>query len=685
MLKILSKMGIATVDSYRGAQIVEAIGLAPEVIDLCFAGVVSTIGGLGWEALGADALAVHAAAELTNPGYYRDMKGGSEHHTHNKEAVDALHAASVARALDDMASAHLLQKALAGGNDEAYAAFATKVNTRPLTELRDLLDLKPAGPAVPLEEVEPAASIVQRFSTGAMSHGSLSREAHETLAQAMNLIGGKSNCGEGGEEPSRYRTRGLGRDDKNSRIKQIASGRFGVTPEYCAFADELQIKVAQGSKPGEGGQLPGHKVSGEIARLRHTQPNVTLISPPPHHDIYSIEDLAQLIFDLKQVNAFADVSVKLVAVEGVGTIAAGVVKALADVVQISGFNGGTGASPLSSIKHAGMPWELGLAETQAVLIENGLRSRVRVRVDGGFMTGRDVLIAAFLGADEYSFGTAAMIAEGCIMLRACHRDTCNVGVATQRPHLRAKFTGTPEGVAAYMLFVAEELRELLASLGLRSVDDAIGRVECLTMRDGLDERAASVDLTPLITPPEDPAAPRRYEAGIALQRPRSELGDRLNTDAYPRYGTASTSSSRTRSPTPTGPSARRSAARWRSSSASSRRAESPGCVSTVRRDRASPPSSPTACTSNWSARPTTMSARRWAVARSSSGRRPTMRRSCPARTRSASRPCSPATHASTARPAATSTSPARPASGSRCATRARPRSSKASAITAVST
>ncbi|HVE93458.1 MAG TPA: glutamate synthase large subunit [Acidimicrobiales bacterium] len=532
VLKILSKMGIATVDSYRGAQIVEAIGLGADVVELCFPGVVSTLGGLGFDELGADALLVHEEADLTNPGYYRDLKGGTEHHTHNKEVVDALNAASVARALDDMAAAHLLQKALNGGGDEAYETFAARVNGRPPTELRDLLDLAPAGAPISVDEVEPAASIVQRFSTGAMSHGSLSREAHETLARAMNLIGGKSNCGEGGEEPSRYRTRGLGRDDKNSRIKQIASGRFGVTPEYCAFADELQIKVAQGSKPGEGGQLPGHKVSGEIAKLRHTQPNVTLISPPPHHDIYSIEDLAQLIFDLKQVNSFADVSVKLVAVEGVGTIAAGVVKALADVVQISGFNGGTGASPLSSIKHAGMPWELGLAETQAVLIENHLRSRVRVRVDGGFMTGRDVLVAALLGADEYSFGTAAMIAEGCIMLRACHRDTCNVGVATQRPHLRAKFAGTPEGVASYFMFVAEEVRSLLASLGLRSIDEAVGRVECLTPRADVSARAAAVDLGALITPPEQQDAARRYEAGIALQRPRSDLGDRLNADAY---------------------------------------------------------------------------------------------------------------------------------------------------------
>jgi glutamate synthase domain-containing protein 3 len=364
-----------------------------------------------------------------------------------------------------------------------------------------------------------------------MSHGALSKEAHETLAQAMNLLGGMSNCGEGGEDPYRYRTRGMGRDDKNSRIKQIASGRFGVTPEYLAFADELQIKMAQGSKPGEGGQLPGHKVSPEIARLRHTQPGVGLISPPPHHDIYSIEDLAQLIYDLKQVNA-AQVSVKLVAEDNVGTIAAGVVKALADVVHISGHNGGTGASPLSSIKHAGLPWELGLADTQLALVENELRSRARVRVDGGFKTGRQVLVAALMGADEYSFGTSAMIAEGCIMLRACHRDTCKPGVATQRPHLRANFSGTPEGVATYFLFVAEEVRRLLAALGLRSLDEAIGRVELLRQRRTGDDRIDSVDLSPLIRAPESDNHPRRFVERVPLQDPRSDLGDQLLADAF---------------------------------------------------------------------------------------------------------------------------------------------------------
>jgi len=530
VLKVMSKMGISTVDSYRGAQIFEVIGLGAEVVDVCFAGTPSIVGGIGWDALGADVLERHAAARevgarLGEGGFYRSLKrAGSEYHTHNDD---------VTKALNEMKAAHLLQAAVKGGSDETYQRFADLVNSRPPTELHDLLELVPAGEPVPLEDVEAAREITKRFSTGAMSHGALSREAHETLAEAMNLIGGRSNCGEGGEGRDRFVTRGQATGDRNSRIKQIASGRFGVTPEYCAFADELNIKIAQGSKPGEGGQIPGAKVSEEIATLRHTQPGIGLISPPPHHDIYSIEDLAQLIFDLKQVNRLADVSVKLVAEDGVGTIAAGVAKALAEVVHISGCNGGTGASPLMSIKHAGLPWELGLADTQAALIENKLRDRIRVRVDGGLLTGRDITMAALLGADEYSFGTAAMIAEGCIMARACHKDTCPTGIATQRPHLRAKFAGTPEGVAAYMLFIAEEVRRDLAALGLRSLDEAIGRVECLRQRSTGDPRADTMDLSPLVTPPADPDAPRRFVRPVEIQRPRSTLGDRLATDAYP--------------------------------------------------------------------------------------------------------------------------------------------------------
>jgi glutamate synthase (ferredoxin) len=591
VLKILSKMGISTVDSYRGAQIFEVIGLDADVVDTCFRGTVSPVGGLGWTELGEDCLARHAMADLESPGYYR-VRARGEYHGKDKDVVDALNALTLSKAeprprrgrraaagddaegngngsvgngsegddgngsgddrrtvraagqptdpdprvtermLADMTAAHLLQRAIRGESSDVYDQFAALVNNRPITELHDLLELVPAGEPIAVDEVEPASEIVRRFSTGAMSHGALSKEAHETLAQAMNLIGGMANCGEGGEDPSRYRTRGTGRDDKNSRIKQIASGRFGVTPEYVAHADELNIKMAQGSKPGEGGQLPGHKVSDEIARLRHTQPGVALISPPPHHDIYSIEDLAQLIYDLKQVNA-ARVSVKLVAEDGVGTVAAGCVKALADVVHISGHNGGTGASPLSSIKHAGMPWELGLVDAQHQLIENGLRDRVRLRVDGGFMTGRHVLIALLLGADEVSFGTSAMIAEGCIMLRACHRDTCKPGVATQRPHLRANFSGTPEGVAAYFLFVAEELRGLLASLGFRTVDEAIGRVDLLRQRAPADPRIDAVDLSPLLKPtPGGPEAARRFVEQVDLQRPRSKLGDQLLADAF---------------------------------------------------------------------------------------------------------------------------------------------------------
>ncbi|HEX2119392.1 MAG TPA: glutamate synthase large subunit [Acidimicrobiales bacterium] len=523
VLKIMSKMGISTVDSYRGAQIFEVLGLGSEVVDVCFVGTPSVVGGVGWAELGEDVLARHREGRMTEGGYYRALKNKGEFHTHNDPVV---------KALNEMKAAHLLQSAIRDGKSEHYDKFAALVNGRPPTELHDLLEFVPAGPPVPLEEVEPASAIVKRFSTGAMSHGALSREAHETLTEAMNLIGGMSNCGEGGESHARFITRGQPKGDKNSRIKQIASGRFGVTPEYCAYADELNIKMAQGSKPGEGGQIPGNKVSEEIAALRHTQPGIGLISPPPHHDIYSIEDLAQLIFDLKQVNRLADVSVKLVAEDNVGTIAAGVAKALAEVIHISGANGGTGASPLGSIKHAGLPWELGVAETQRALMDNGLRDRVRLRMDGGLMTGRDVLMAAFLGADEFSFGTAAMIAEGCIMLRACHKDTCTTGIATQRPHLRAKFAGTPEGVAAYMLFIAEEMRGEMAALGLRTVDEAVGRVECLRQRVIGDPRPDAMDLTPLITPPDDPTALRHFVRPVDIQRPRSGLGDRLEADAY---------------------------------------------------------------------------------------------------------------------------------------------------------
>jgi glutamate synthase (ferredoxin) len=468
---------------------------------------------------------------LVATGFIKHKKGG-EYHALNPEVVDSLQeAAGLKPATEDsesatqerdMAAAHALGRAVRG-DDAAYNRFSALVSERPPTEPRDLLEFAPTGSPVPLEEVEDALSITRRFSTGAMSHGALSSEAHETLAQAMHLVGGLANSGEGGEAPERFDS------DKNCDIKQIASGRFGVTPRYLSSAKELQIKMAQGSKPGEGGQLPGKKVTDEIARLRHTVPGVALISPPPHHDIYSIEDLAQLIFDLKQANDRADVSVKLVSSEGVGTIAAGVVKGLADVVHIAGGDGGTGASPLSSIKNAGLPWELGLVETQAALVANGLRGRARVRVDGGMKNGRDILIGALLGADEFSFGTAALIAEGCILVRTCHRDTCPVGIATQNPVLRAKFAGTPEMVARYMLLVAEEVRLLLATLGLRSIEEAIGRSDLLRSKDpATTPEGRAFDLSPLLELPagED----LRFRGSLPIQKPRSALGDRLRDE-----------------------------------------------------------------------------------------------------------------------------------------------------------
>jgi glutamate synthase domain-containing protein 2/glutamate synthase domain-containing protein 1/glutamate synthase domain-containing protein 3 len=536
LLKVMSKMGISTLDSYRGAQIIESIGLGADVIDLCFDGVASMLGGLSLVELGADVWTRHelayGGASLPSPGLIKHRRGG-DYHALNPDVVDALHDTvgvsndSGNRRELDLTAAHALQRATRG-EDEAYAKFARLVNERPPAEPRDLLEFVTEAAPVPLDQVEPATAIATRFSTGAMSHGALSAEAHETLSVALNMIGGMANTGEGGEAPERYR------DRRNSGIKQIASGRFGVTPAYVAFAKELQIKMAQGSKPGEGGQLPGRKVSAEIARLRHTVPGVALISPPPHHDIYSIEDLAQLIFDLKQANPEAAVSVKLVASEGVGTIAAGVVKALSDVVHISGADGGTGASPLSSIKNAGMPWEVGLAETQRALVENDLRGRARLRVDGGFKTGRDVVIAALLGADEFSFGTAALLAEGCILVRTCHRDTCPVGIATQNPELRKKFAGTPEMVARYLLLVAEEARLLLSSLGLRNIEEAVGRVDLLRQRTTQNVRHDSLDLTSLLFRAGDRA--RKHTGGLPIQKPRSALGDRLHDDALAALG-----------------------------------------------------------------------------------------------------------------------------------------------------
>jgi glutamate synthase (ferredoxin) len=520
LLKIMSKMGIATADSYCGAQVFEALGLGNEVIAQCFTGVPSRLGGIGYEDLARTVLRLHdetftsrlpltaSRTSLPHPGFYKFKKDG-EHHTFAPAVV------------------HALQKAANGGDYAAYRAYSDLVHRRPATELRDLLELNVAPEPIALDEVEPIEAIVTRFSTAAMSLGSTSSEAHETLAIAMNRLGGLSNCGEGGEDPDRYST------ERNSPIKQVASGRFGVTPAYLAAARELQIKMAQGSKPGEGGQLPGHKVTEEIARVRHTVPGVQLISPPPHHDIYSIEDLSQLIYDLKQVNPQAAVSVKLVAEAGVGTIAAGVAKGGADVVQISGHSGGTGASPLSSIKNAGINWELGLAETQQTLVLNGLRGRVRVRADGGLKTGRDVVIAALLGADEFSFGTAALVAEGCIMARACHNNTCPVGIATQRPELRAKFTGTPEQVMHFMLHLAEEVRELLAALGARTLGEIVGRVDLLRQVPRGNPEVDSIRLDALIERIDEGGQPiRNTEAWNGLVG-TSELNGRILADAAP--------------------------------------------------------------------------------------------------------------------------------------------------------
>jgi glutamate synthase domain-containing protein 2/glutamate synthase domain-containing protein 1/glutamate synthase domain-containing protein 3 len=497
VLKAMARMGISDVASYRGAQLFDALGLASEVIELCFPGAASPLGGAGFAELERDALARAAAEQLENPGYVKWRKGGEPHAT-TPAVVEAL------------------QEAARSGSWDDYARFAALVDGRVPLEPRDLLELAEVEP-VPLEEVESVDAIVRRFSSGGMSHGALSAEAHETVAIAFNRLGARSNSGEGGEDRERFRT------ERNSAIKQVASGRFGVTPEYAVFADELQIKMAQGSKPGEGGQLPGHKVTAEIARLRHTTPGVALISPPPHHDIYSIEDLAQLVFDLRQVNPHADVSVKLVAEAGVGVVASGVAKTLADIVHVAGADGGTGASPLSSIKNAGLPWELGLVETQRELVATGLRGRVRVRVDGGLKTGRDVVLAALLGADEVSFGTALLVAEGCLLVRSCHLDTCPVGIATQRPDLRAKYAGTADAIVAYLRLVAEDVRRHLAALGLRTFDEAVGRTGLLRARE------SPLDLELLLAA----SGGGGYAREPQLESTGGELGDRLAADAAP--------------------------------------------------------------------------------------------------------------------------------------------------------
>jgi len=495
LLKIIAKMGISTIQSYRGAQIFEAIGLNTPLVEQYFTGTPSRVEGIGIEILARECLSRHHKAfpeeRTNNPlldvgGQYQWRREG-EYHLFNPETVAKL------------------QVAVRQDSFKTFREYSELINnqSKNLCTLRGLLKFKKGHP-IPLEEVEPAKEIVKRFATGAMSFGSISKEAHENLAIAMNRIGGKSNTGEGGEDSARYQRDANG-DWRRSAIKQVASARFGVTTEYLVNADDLQIKMAQGAKPGEGGQLPGHKVDKFIAKVRHSTPGVGLISPPPHHDIYSIEDLAQLIYDLKNANSQARISVKLVAEVGVGTVAAGVAKAHADVVLISGHDGGTGASPLTSIKHAGIPWELGLAETQQVLVMNDLRGRIVVQTDGQLKTGRDVAMAALLGAEEFGFSTAPLVASGCIMMRKCHLNTCPVGVATQDPVLRKKFSGKPEHVINFFFYIAEELREIMAELGFRKLSDMVGHSELLDMQDAIDHwKARGLDLSSILYKPDVP-------------------------------------------------------------------------------------------------------------------------------------------------------------------------------------
>ena len=503
LMKTISKMGISTIQSYCGAQIFEAVGLGRGLIDKYFTGTASRIGGVGLEELSTEAMERHFRAyprterDLLPVGGVLQWRRDGELHVWSPDTIAKL------------------QHSVQGHNGaprETYAEYARLVNEEAVRKglLRGLMKLRPAGDPVPLDQVEPATEIVKRFTTGAMSLGALSREAHETLAIAMNRIGARSNTGEGGEDPSRYTPDENG-DLRRSAIKQVASGRFGVTVHYLVNADQLQIKMAQGAKPGEGGQLPGHKVDDYIARIRHSTQGVGLISPPPHHDIYSIEDLKQLIYDLRCANPSASVSVKLVSEVGVGTVAAGVAKANADHVTIAGHDGGTGASPQSSVQSAGVPWEIGLAETQQTLLLNDLRSRIVVEVDGGMRTGRDVVVGALLGADEFGFSTAPLIAMGCIMMRVCHLNTCPVGIATQDPELRRRFRGTPEHVTGYLMLVAEEVREIMASLGIRRLEEMIGRSDLLDTADAIEHwKAKRVDLSMIFTEPDVPAgAPRR--------------------------------------------------------------------------------------------------------------------------------------------------------------------------------
>ncbi|MEJ7789540.1 MAG: glutamate synthase large subunit [Thermoleophilaceae bacterium] len=516
ILKVISKMGISTVRSYQGAQVFEAVGLDSDLVDRHFTGTKSRVGGVGLAELAREALDRHARAwpephGLSLPSHVEEGLLPAAH-------ADLLPQGGVyawrrdgERHMWDPETVSNLQRAARGGGPEAYEDFSRRVNKENAEHgmLRGLLRLRKADKPLAVEDVEPAADIAKRFTTGGMSLGSLSPEIHETIAVAMNRLGAKSNTGEGGEDRRRWEPDPNG-DSRRSAIKQVASGRFGVTIDYLVNADQLQIKVSQGSKPGEGGQLPGHKISEEIARLRHSMPGVELISPPPHHDIYSIEDLKQLIYDLRCANPRASVSVKLAAELGVGTVAAGVTKANADHIVIAGHDGGTGASPLSSIQSAGVPWEIGLAETQQTLVRNDLRSRVALQADGQMRTGRDVVVAALLGADEVGFSTAPLVAAGCVMMRVCHLNTCPVGIATQDPELRKRFAGRPEHIVTYLIAVAEETRRIMASMGVRRYEDLVGRIELLAFDTAVEHwKAQGVDLSALLTEPEEPATPRR--------------------------------------------------------------------------------------------------------------------------------------------------------------------------------
>ncbi|MFB2935178.1 glutamate synthase-related protein [Aerosakkonemataceae cyanobacterium BLCC-F154] len=567
LLKILSKMGISLLSSYQGAQIFEAIGIGPELLELGFKGTASRIGGLTVKELASEVMSFHSKAfpeltikKLENFGFVQFRPGG-EYHMNSPEMAKALHkAVAEYKAVETLHATSLPQSPVPSPQSPSnyYELYRKILSERPVTALRDLLEFESDRPSIPIEEVESAQEIMKRFATGGMSLGALSPEAHETLAIAMNRIGGKSNSGEGGEDPKRYKIlhdvdenglsptfphlKGLRNGDTaSSAIKQVASGRFGVTPEYLMSAKQIEIKIAQGAKPGEGGQLPGKKVSPYIAMLRRSKPGVTLISPPPHHDIYSIEDLAQLIFDLHQINPKAAVSVKLVAEVGIGTIAAGVAKANADIIQISGHDGGTGASPLSSIKHAGSPWELGLIEVHRVLMENQLRSRVILRVDGGFKTGWDVVMGALMGGEEYGFGSIAMIAEGCIMARICHTNNCPVGVATQQEQLRKRFSGVPENVVNFFYYVAEEVRSILAKLGYHTLNDLIGRADLLKMREDVQlAKTEHLDLSYLLALP-DTRVDRSWLSHEEVHTNGPVLDDRLLAD--PEIAAAITHSS----------------------------------------------------------------------------------------------------------------------------------------------